>query len=560
MTAKRLRILFQGGGAKLAYMLAAAEVIEELADRYDIEIVEAGGVSAGALAATALAGGSSVKEVRQSFVQKGNTLANEIANLPKLKIGMKTGLALVKILNGHPLINERVIKDFISETFRSSTEDGLLRGLTIFFSDLRESSIERRRYSDTRSFETKDLYDDLFRSIGLPFVFTNFNQGPYTDGGICGNLPVTSFLEHDDESRLITVHFSPEKQEFDNAARYSLSLLGGSINSHVNSSLQASEEYGGQNWELPSNGIGTFDFVDALNFAKNTTLFEGYKKNLESSLNDHIDRLFSDARIIQVEERTYKSSLITHSHDLIRKSHPAKKTRVLQCHLHGKSFASKVTQERDDRIYYVSEYEPLSPLGILGLLHGLPSGDDKIGAMESRLHELPPNGIERPLRARSQILSFRETETNKIRNRVQFFLEEPVKSNVRLTVSFDFSIFDELNTHGVSCSMSEAIANNDAFEKLWLLALPGRFEDYSLVDWAAANPQSLPEGRSRAVLESHLKHAKGKSKGNALSESGAAALINRHCKAEFGDNTTFLGFRVDTFEPGSSAGFVLLKN
>ena len=67
-----IQVVFQGGGAKLCDLLAAAEAIEGLEKAGEIVIRRVAGTSAGAIAACLLASGQSIESVRERLRATGN--------------------------------------------------------------------------------------------------------------------------------------------------------------------------------------------------------------------------------------------------------------------------------------------------------------------------------------------------------------------------------------------------------------------------------------------------------------------------------------------------------
>jgi predicted acylesterase/phospholipase RssA len=67
----RIQVAFQGGGAKLCDLLAAAAAIKELENQKEVEVTRVAGTSAGAIAACWYATGLDIDLIRQRLRDKG---------------------------------------------------------------------------------------------------------------------------------------------------------------------------------------------------------------------------------------------------------------------------------------------------------------------------------------------------------------------------------------------------------------------------------------------------------------------------------------------------------
>jgi hypothetical protein len=161
-----VQLVFQGGGAKLSALLAAAAAVQEAQTRGLVNLTRVCGTSAGAIAAAILATGLPVSDFRNRLRDRGDRYLKWI-NADVGKVGIGWALA-----RGQPFLSEagfrKVLWDlFDHDTGRIESFDQLKIPLTVVAADIRNG----RRVSYSRTSGDRPLIDALVDSAALPLVF-----------------------------------------------------------------------------------------------------------------------------------------------------------------------------------------------------------------------------------------------------------------------------------------------------------------------------------------------------------------------------------------------------
>jgi len=238
MGAERIQLAFQGGGAKICDLLAAAEAIQKLQSEGKIEVTRVAGTSAGAIVGCLFATGESMSRVRQYLLAHGEAFLSKIA--PE-----RGGLgSAYRIVRGKALYDVPSYRDFLWKLFTEAV-DGRYEKLgdlgipsIVIASDMLNG--QKMAYHEPE----KRLVDILFSSSALPFAFVGSKVGPgdlIVDGGLCENLPADELLNGKDEyGRVIGVSFertdAPQHPEglFDFAKSIVDTAIDSSMNRAVN--------------------------------------------------------------------------------------------------------------------------------------------------------------------------------------------------------------------------------------------------------------------------------------------------------------------------------------
>jgi predicted acylesterase/phospholipase RssA len=177
-----IQVVFQGGGAKLVGLLAAAKVIFDQKDKLNLRISRVSGTSAGALAGCILATGKDPELFRKDILR----LAPSYMPTIQKSVGLHRGLAIVL---GKPLYNSKNYRKFLKELFEASAGVTHLRELptAVLF---HATNIKNGVPMDFDGSRNEDTVEEvLFRSSALPFIFETFKGQPYVDGGLISNFP-----------------------------------------------------------------------------------------------------------------------------------------------------------------------------------------------------------------------------------------------------------------------------------------------------------------------------------------------------------------------------------
>lgn len=268
----RVKVVFQGGGAKLVSLLAAAEILLEAEQARQIEVVRVAGVSAGAIAATMLASGLNPTIFRDTLRREGQAM---IGLFPA---AMSRPRLYWRIARGKPIYPERAFRELLKALFVDAEPKierlkDLKKPLVITASNVRNS--EMVVYDSKRQPE-QHIVDALVDSCALPFAFRTFLDNQLVvDGGISSNLPVDDLLAEDPLLPTLAVGFEPQAQhEIQSAATYGLALLGTAIDSATSIAVSRVKANGGEAALLP-HSFGTFEFDRALTEGLSK---EGYKE------------------------------------------------------------------------------------------------------------------------------------------------------------------------------------------------------------------------------------------------------------------------------------------
>jgi NTE family protein len=272
-------LAFQGGGARLAVLLATAEAIQQLEVEGIIRVTRIAGTSAGAIVGAFLAADLPICQIRQAIVSKdGEELLN---SFPAPHGRVKKLHLLSRLVRGKPIWSDKPLREWLSGMFRQlgNPQARVVRELIIVSASLADGAAIKHQFHPQPETEMGvppprvTLVDALLESAGLPFCFRTWKSAKYFDGGICENLPVDVLSEGEREyGRAIAFSFDQVWTGVpDSMIRFSLSLLDLAITHSVE---MAKLRIGpGSVCQLDSCGIGTFDFQKARQFLASDRTF-----------------------------------------------------------------------------------------------------------------------------------------------------------------------------------------------------------------------------------------------------------------------------------------------
>lgn len=326
-----VKIVIQGGGAKLVTLMAAASVIKELENEKEIKITKIVGTSAGAIVACMLASNLPIEAYRERVQKAGNELIKNFS----IKKWKKLAL-MIKLLAGGRVLKEEMLRLFFRKVFNGQTpgdnESELdlasLRMPTIIIaSNLTRS--EKMAYSSTDELHMKrKVVDVLCDSCALPLVFRSFKDEPFiVDGGVCSNLAAEELLRDSDEADVLGFTFPNDGvQEPTNIWKYAASLLWAAMSSGVQNNAERIKLAGGEVCELP-NDYGTLQFEEALNNGLKGETFKAIKERIKPKLEDALKRFYRQ-RAIRVSAaklpgrviEAHKNVRVVYPYEVIRSS------------------------------------------------------------------------------------------------------------------------------------------------------------------------------------------------------------------------------------------------
>jgi predicted acylesterase/phospholipase RssA len=273
----RVQLVFQGGGAKLALLLAAAEAVRELENAGEIKVTRIAGTSAGAIVGAFLAADCDLAAIRAELSgDVGRDFLKQF-KLPNVAVGT------VKAAAGKPFWLDTPLRDWLSRHFKPF-DDSV--GHPFTFEDLPKHgrpelivvatnlSTGRRHEPSAKS----DVVGALLASAGIPICFRTWKSGSQeilVDGGLCKNLPVETLLnrQENDGSVLAFTFNQPRPKLLKGLKEFGISLLDAAINDSVESSrVRLGENYVhvlGAN----ARDVTTFAFNEALAFLRDDTRY-----------------------------------------------------------------------------------------------------------------------------------------------------------------------------------------------------------------------------------------------------------------------------------------------
>jgi predicted acylesterase/phospholipase RssA len=279
MSDLQLQFVFQGGGAKLGALVAAAEAVDSQRHTFGYTIKTVSGTSAGAIVACMLASGR-MGEFRERL--------RGIAERHVKKIVRKDPWFVWgwRLWSGKPLYDVDAYKSFLIELFTLSNKKfEYLRDLSepcdvlIHAVDIKDR--QPLLYSKSSNGNVK-IVDALFDSSALPYIFRTYrNESAIFDGGLINNFPSAN-LKADKKSGDV-VGFSFERQpsietNFTNVSEFSTAIISTMID---NATLTAVEKLQTGN-------------VHCIKTQRNTLYFYGAIKedlsgnNYENAINESI--------------------------------------------------------------------------------------------------------------------------------------------------------------------------------------------------------------------------------------------------------------------------------
>lgn len=238
-----IQLAFQGGGAKLVLLLAAAQAVRELEVKGDIKVRRVAGTSAGAIVGAFLAARCDIAKIKTSLAgPEGEKLLSAFA-IPSFFAGA------FKAWRGNRFWCDLALKDWLRSQFEH-VADPLTK--TFYFSDLVDKSMPElivvatnlttgQRYEPSGK---SSVVEALVSSAGIPFCFRTWKTGGQeilVDGGLCKNLPVETLLsKRQQDGRVLAFSFTREAPPpIHNIKDFGYALLDVAINDSVQSAINA---------------------------------------------------------------------------------------------------------------------------------------------------------------------------------------------------------------------------------------------------------------------------------------------------------------------------------
>jgi predicted acylesterase/phospholipase RssA len=269
-TAVPVQVVFQGGGARLALLLAACRALRKLEQDGLIRVTHCGGASAGAVAAAIISSGRSVVEIEQGLIDVFEQHRKLLSQVSKWRL-------FAVLFFGFSYFPRNFLAGVFDAMFGLK---GKAVSISQFVKEHRDPPVPLSIYTTDLVTGTSMLVspnraitDGLATSCAFPLVFSGYGQGFEVDGGLASNLPVDDFLSQSDSyGEVIAFGFIGDAgQNSPNILRYLLNLFSAAIQSGVTrSELRLRADC---NFRLDTD-ITTFDFGRAIEFLTNRVAYE----------------------------------------------------------------------------------------------------------------------------------------------------------------------------------------------------------------------------------------------------------------------------------------------
>ncbi len=356
-----IQVVFQGGGAKLSALLAAAAAVQEMQNEGLVNVTRVSGTSAGAIAAAILATGLPIGDFRNRLRDRGERYLSYIgADHGKFRIG----LALVR---GQPFLSEAGFRKFLWDLFdhdsvKIENFEQLVIPLTVVASDIRNG----RRVTYQRGSGTP-LIDALVDSAALPLVFRGGASGQHiVDGGLCENLPVIEMDDSPTSGKVVAISFArmavPETPS--NTVSMVLALLNTAIANSVNRAVASLPK--GRVLFLKSD-IDLLEFRTALTDGLGRTLWNGHMQETREWLENIVKENTppsSQAIVGSVETSRAPSDVMERLSRVYEAQHHATQVELHSMSLQVTAFClldrSDPRASRPDKVHQVIHLTPLA--------------------------------------------------------------------------------------------------------------------------------------------------------------------------------------------------------
>lgn len=254
----KIQVAFQGGGAKIFALIAAAEVLKGFERAGRVQVTRIAGTSAGAIVGTLYAAGVEPAVMR-----------SELGSFPLHKLMERSFLpvpvhVLRKALRNEPIAKVAPLEELLAKLLRSSldTKDLVFSSLAVP-TVVVATDVGRR---GPQRYKEGPLIPAMLSSCAIPFFFRT--ASPQTtdslilDGGLWANLPSDELEQSAALGPIVAFTFldSEEAKVPKNSLQLAKALLDTAIESSV---VRARNRTGLHVVQLNPFGVSTFDFEAA---------------------------------------------------------------------------------------------------------------------------------------------------------------------------------------------------------------------------------------------------------------------------------------------------------
>lgn len=258
--ARVVNIAFEGGGARLATLIAAAHAVSELERDGELHLGAVSGSSAGSLAAFLLGSKRNFEVVKKTLKRKDGEIRRNFPPMGTIRLWWR---GLLFYVFGFPIFAPNKFNDIVSSVLESVGVNPN-KSLSEYCTDCKIHIIvsDIYQHKSIACELQKPVRDALRDSCAIPFVFASFKndcQGQFVDGGVFDNLPTEILMDsHNSRAPVFAIGFNPEKVKAANsAADYLLTLISSVVSHRVSESRKS---IGEERVLSLSTRLGTFDF------------------------------------------------------------------------------------------------------------------------------------------------------------------------------------------------------------------------------------------------------------------------------------------------------------
>lgn len=306
-----VQLCLQGGAAKIPFLAAFVEAVEELHNAGEIRVTNVAGTSAGAIIGTLFAADVPMNSVRIRFAQ---------APLEQILPSRWWSTIGWKLVQGEPIWDEGELRKFLAGlldasrlrlanppeqlvTFNDISKHRQIR-VRILATNLTDGARDIKESGDF-------LVNSMLDSAALPFLFRarNSPNGTVVDGGLSENLPSDLLSDDENDGPIIAVSFartvgSPPQS----LPEYFMAVMGAGIDQGVDRARMQLEDRA-QRAALSHEVYSIQHRVDSFDFEK--ALHDGLAKEYET-LRDNARawlKRFVQNRRTQIRDKQDKTGL-----------------------------------------------------------------------------------------------------------------------------------------------------------------------------------------------------------------------------------------------------------
>lgn len=267
-----IQLCLQGGAAKIPFLAAFVEAVEELHNDREIRVTNVAGTSAGAIIGTLFAADVPMASVRIRFAQA-----------PMEQIFPSRWWSTIgwKLVNGDPIWDEGELRKFLAGLLDASRlrVANPPKQLATFNDILKHREIRVRIMATNLTDAARDikesddfLVNSMLDSAALPFLFRarNSPNGTVVDGGLSENLPSDLLSDDEIDGPIVAVSFARTVGSPPQTMReYFMAVMGAGIDQGVDRARVQLEErakraaLSHEVYSIPPR-VDSFDFEKAL--------------------------------------------------------------------------------------------------------------------------------------------------------------------------------------------------------------------------------------------------------------------------------------------------------